>query len=67
VWTLRVTLAPDQRAAAQAARRNPTLAPLDRDRVAMILLSAKGWRPPAIPEHLDYHAATVRHALEGCD
>jgi transposase len=61
---LRVTLSPDQWAAAQAARRDPTWTPLERDRVAMILLSAEGWRPPAIAQHLDYHAATVRHALK---
>ena len=61
----RITLTPDQRAAAQAARRNPTLTPLERDRVAMVLLSAEGWRAPAIAQHLDYHAATVRHALKG--
>ena len=30
----------------------------------MILLSAGGWRPPAIAQHLAYHAATVRHALK---
>jgi|SRR5581483_12011336 len=30
----------------------------------MVLLSAEGWRPPAIAHHLDYHAATVRHALK---
>jgi transposase len=61
---LRVTLPPDQWAAAQAARRDPTLTPLERDRVAMVLLSAEGWRPPAIAHHLGYHAATVRHALK---
>src|SRR5215204_315082 len=61
---LRVTLTPDQRAAAQAARRAPTLTPLERDRAEMILLSAAGWRPPAIAQHLAYHAATVRHALK---
>ena len=61
---LRVTLTPEQWAAAQAARRNPSLTPLERDRVAMILLSAAGWRPPAIAQQLDYHAATVRHALK---
>ena len=61
---LRVTLTPDQWAAAQAARRDPTLTPLERDRVAMVLLSAEGWRPPAIAHHLDYHAATIRHALK---
>jgi putative transposase len=61
---LRLTLTPDQRAAAQAARRDPTLTPLERDRVEMILLSAAGWHPPAIAEQLDYHAVTVRHALK---
>jgi len=61
---LRITVTPDHRAAAQAARRDPTLTPLERDRVEMVLLSAEGWRPPAIAQHLDYHAATVRHALK---
>jgi len=61
---VRITLTPDQWAAAQAARRDPSLTPLERDRVEMVLLSAEGWRPPAIAQHLDYHAATVRHALK---
>jgi putative transposase len=61
---LRVPLPPDPRAAAQAARRDPTLSPLERDRVEMLLLSGAGWHPPAIAHHLDYHAATVRHALK---
>src|ERR671932_1990587 len=60
----RVTLTPTQWTAAQTARRAPTLTPLERDRVEMVLLSAAGWRPPAIARHLDYHAATVRHALK---
>jgi len=30
----------------------------------MVLLSAEGWRPPAMAHHLDYHPATVRHALK---
>src|ERR687886_897763 len=60
----RVTLTPDQSAAVQVARRDPTLTPLERDRVEMVLLSAEGWRPPAIAHHLDYHAATIRHALK---
>ena len=60
---LRITLTPDQRAAAQAARRDPTRTPLERDRVEMVLLSAGGWRPPAIAQHLGYHATTVRTAL----
>jgi transposase len=61
---LRITLTPDQRAAAQVARRDPTRNPLERDRVEMVLLAGDGWRPPAIAQHLDYHAATVRHALK---
>src|SRR5919202_2536434 len=61
---LRITLTPDQRAACAAARRDPTRTPLERDRVEMVLLAAAGWRPPAIARHLDYHAATVRHALK---
>jgi transposase len=61
---LRITLSPDQRAAAQAARRDPTLTPLERDRVAMVLLSAEGWSPPASAQHLDYHPTTVRNALK---
>ena len=61
---LRITLSPDQRAAAQAARRDPTLTPLERDRVAMVLLSAEGWSAPAIAQHLAYHPTTVRNALK---
>jgi putative transposase len=61
---LRITLTPNQRAAAQAARRDPSRTPLERDRVEMVLLSAAGWSPPAIAQHLGYHAATVRHALK---
>jgi transposase len=61
---LRITLTPDQRVAAQGARRDPTLTPLERDRVEMVLLSTEGWSPPAIAHHLDYHAATVRRALK---
>jgi transposase len=61
---LRITLSPDQRPAAQAARRDPRLTPLERDRVEMVLLSAAGWGPPAIAQHLGYHAATVRTALK---
>jgi putative transposase len=61
---LRITLTPDQWAAAQAARRDPSLTPLERDRVEIALLSAGGGRPPAIAQHLGYHVATVRHALK---
>lgn len=61
---IRLTLTTDQEAAAQAARRDPALLPLERDRVEMVLLSARGWSPPAIAEHLKYHPTTVRTALK---
>jgi len=61
---IRITLSPDQWAAAQAARREPSLTPLERDRVEMVLLSAGGGRPPAIAQQLGYHATTVRTALK---
>jgi transposase len=62
---IRISLADDQRAALQAARRDPTLTPPERDRVEMVLLSATGWSPPAIARHLGYCAATVRTVLKG--
>ena len=61
---IRVTLTDEQRAAVQAARRDPTLIPAERDRVEMVLLSAAGWSPPAIAQHLGYCAATVRTVLK---
>jgi putative transposase len=61
---IRLTLTEDQRAALQAARRDPTFTPPERDRVEMVLLSAAGWSPPAIAEHLDYCPATVRTVLK---
>ena len=61
---IRLTLTDDQRAALQAARRDPTFTPTERDRVEMGLLSAMGWSPPAIAQHLGYCAATVRTVLK---
>jgi putative transposase len=60
---IRLTLTDDQRAAVQAARRDPTFTPPERDRIEMVLLSATGWSPPAIAQHLGYCAATVRTVL----
>jgi len=62
---IRITLTDDQRATLQAARRDPTLTPPERDRVEMVLLSATGWSPPAIAQHLGYCTATVRTVLKG--
>src|SRR5919107_1113909 len=61
---IRLTLTEVQRAALQAARRDPKLSPAERDRVEMVLLSAAGWSPPAIAQHLGYCAATVRTVLK---
>jgi transposase len=61
---IRLTLSDDQRAAVQAARRDPTFTPPERDRVEMVWLSAAGWSPPAIAGHLGYCAATVRTVLQ---
>ena len=60
---IRLNLTDDERAALQAARRDPTLTPAERDRVEMVLLSAAGWSPPALAQHLGYCAATVRTVL----
>src|SRR5687768_11089851 len=62
---IRITLTDEQRAAVQAARRDPHLPPAERDRVEMVALSAAGWSPPAIAQHLGYGAATVRTVLKG--
>ena len=48
----------------QELRRDRTLAPAERDRVEMVLLSAEeGWSPPRIARHLNCHAKTVRLVL----
>ena len=60
---IRLELTDDERAALQAARRDPTFTPAERDRVEMVLLSAAGWSPPALAQHLGYCAATVRTVL----
>lgn len=60
---IHITLAPDQREVLQALRRDGTLAPAERDRVEMVLLSATGWSPPAIATHLRYCPASVRRIL----
>ena len=61
---IRLRLAEDERAAVQALRRDRDLAPAERDRVEMVLLSDAGWSPPRIAAHLGCCAATVRAALK---
>ena len=55
---LRIALTPEQREAAHALRRAPSLRPAERDRVEM-LLSGAGWGPPRIAAHLGSSVATV--------
>lgn len=62
---MRVTLTPEQAEAVRALRRDGSLAPAERDRVEMVLLSAEGWSPPRIAGHLGYCAATIRTVLAG--
>jgi transposase len=60
---LRITLNPDERAAVEALRRDPTLTPAERDRVEMLLLSAAGWTVAQIAAHFGCCLATVRRRL----
>lgn len=53
-----------QRTELQALRRTD-LPAVARDRLEMVLLSAAGWSPPRIGEHLSRHPHTVRAALKG--
>ena len=61
---IRTTLTEAQRSELQALRRTD-LPAVARDRLEMILLSAAGWSPPRIGEHLGRHPHTVRATLKG--
>jgi hypothetical protein len=61
---LRTTLTDAQRAKLQALRRTD-LPAVARDRLEMVLMSAAGWSPPRIADHLGRHPHTVRSALKG--
>jgi len=61
---LRLTLPADQRDALQRLRRDPTLTPLERDHVEIVLLAEAGWSAPTIATHLGRCAATVRSRLK---
>src|SRR6266516_8097577 len=64
---LRLTLTPDQRAALEAQRRDPSLTPVERDRVELRLLSASGWSVPKIAAHFHCCQQTVRRSLHRLD
>src|SRR5215210_7168761 len=61
---LRLRLTTEERAAVQALRRDPTLAPAERDRVEMVCLADAGWGAPRIAAHLGYNPVTVRRLLK---
>jgi transposase len=60
---LRVTLTADDQTALQRRRRDPSLSPLERDRVEIVLLAAAGWPAPRIAAHLGRCGPTVRTTL----
>jgi len=62
--TLRLSLTDPDRDAVRALRHDPTIRPLERDRVEMVLLADGGWSAPRIAGHLACHAATVRSVLK---
>ena len=61
---LRTFLSDSQQAELQSLRRTD-LSAVPRDRLEMVLMSAAGWSPPKIAEHLGRHPHTVRAALKG--
>jgi transposase len=61
---IRLELTETERTTVQGLRRDRNLAPAERDRVEMVLLSDAGWSPPRIAAHLGCCAATVRAALK---
>ena len=61
---LRTSLTDSQRSELQTLRRTD-LPAVARDRLEMVLMSAAGWSPPKIAEHLGRHPHTVRAAIKG--
>jgi transposase len=61
---LRIPISDSQRTELLALRRTD-LPAVARDRLEMVLMSAAGWSPPRIAEHLGRHPHTVRAALKG--
>jgi transposase len=60
---LRTSLSDTARGELHRLRRQPRLATRVRDRIEMVLLSAAGWSPPRVGEHLGYCPQTVRAVL----
>jgi putative transposase len=56
----------DERARDELRRlRHRNLSDTARDRLEMVLLSAAGWSPPCIAQHLGCHPHTARAVLKG--
>lgn len=64
---LHLHFTPDQRAAVEAMRRARAIAPRDRDRVEIALLSDSGWTVAAIATHMRCCLATVRRLIHRID
>jgi transposase len=59
------TILPDAQRAELHTLRRTDLPAVTRDRLEMVLLSAAGWSPPRIGQHLGRHPHTVRAVLKG--
>lgn len=56
-------LTAEERSELEDLRRDPSLKPVERDHLEMVLLSAAGWRVPRIAEYLNVCEATVRRVF----
>lgn len=56
-------LTAEQRSELEQLRRDPSLKPVERDHLEMVLLSADGWRVPRIAGYLKCCEATVRRVF----
>ena len=61
--TVHASITSRQQAALATLRRRPDLKPVERDRIEMILLSARGWSVQQLSAHLQYHRETRRHEV----
>ncbi len=58
--TVHASITSQQQVALATLRRRPDLKPVERDRIEMILLSARGWTVQQLSAHLQYHGETLR-------
>ena len=62
--TVHASITSQQQVALATLRRRPDLKPVERDRIEMILLSARGWTVQQLSAHLQYHGETMRRWLQ---